>query len=78
VEKLAAALKRENVQHAIDTMDFFYKVSQPKSSIPKVSSSKETEAHDTKLPPIPKEKVASMPVDDLEIADLETKLKGLK
>jgi replication initiation and membrane attachment protein len=78
VEKLAAALKRENVQHAIDTMDFFYKVSQPKSSIPKPSSSKEPEVNETKTPPLPIAKAPSMPVDDHEIADLEAKLKGLK
>jgi replication initiation and membrane attachment protein DnaB len=78
VEKLAAALKRENVQHAIDTMDFFYKVSQPKSSIPKPSSSKEPEVNETKTPPQSKAKTPSLPVDDHEIADLEAKLKGLK
>lgn len=76
VEKIAATLKRENLSHAVDTMDYFYKLSQPrqgKNFPPKVSQPE----------PVSTSPVAPMhqpdtTVDEKELAALEEKMKGLK
>jgi replication initiation and membrane attachment protein len=72
VEKLAATLKRQNVQHAIDTMDFFYKVSQPKTSGGK---SVDVTGEAVKKPLQARKNPT---VEDQDIAELEAKLKALK
>ncbi len=75
VEKLAGSLTRANVQHAIDTMDYFYQLSQPKQT--KTTSKKETLE-----PTVPKPSFESVQpvanVDEGELDSLETKMKGLK
>ena len=75
VEKLAGSLTRANVQHAIDTMDYFYQLSQPRPS--KVPMKKEileptisNANSDTKIP--------VNNVDEGELDQLENKMKGLK
>jgi|694.fasta_scaffold03723_6 replication initiation and membrane attachment protein len=75
VEKLAGSLTRANVQHAIDTMDYFYQLSQPRPS--KAPMKKEVleptisnANSDTKIP--------VNNVDEGELDQLENKMKGLK
>jgi replication initiation and membrane attachment protein len=76
VEKLAGTLKRENLSHAIDTMDYFYKLSQPRQSKAFTNKSTQTETTPTANPPLPS--ATPEAVDEAELAALEEKMKGLK
>jgi replication initiation and membrane attachment protein len=76
VEKLAGSLKRENLQHAVDTMDYFFQINQPRTA--KVYPGKKEETTptaDTNPLPLPKE---NEQVDDQELDTLESNMKGLK
>lgn len=75
VEKLAGSLTRTNVQHAVDTLDYFYQLTQPRSS--KTPLKKEN------LEPTIKNansetKMPVTNVDEGELDQLENKMKGLK
>ncbi|MEN9819830.1 MAG: hypothetical protein RL379_608 [Bacillota bacterium] len=75
VEKLAGSLTRANVQHAIDTMDYFYQLSQPRQS--KTTIKKEVTEPTLPAPTV----AANVPiteVDEQELGQLEDKMKGLK
>lgn len=75
VEKLAGSLTRANVQHAIDTMDYFYQLSQPRQS--KLTSKKETQ--ESNSPSLKKDTYQPVnDVDEGELDQLENKMKGLK
>lgn len=75
VEKLAGSLTRAKVTHAIDTMDYFYQLNQPRTS--KTPAKKEIVE-----PSIPAAKsenqVPVSDVDEHELDQLENKMKGLK
>ena len=75
VEKIAGSLTRINVQHAVDTMDYFYQLSQPRPSKTPVKK-------DMIEPTITKTnsetKIPITEVDEGELDQLENKMKGLK
>jgi replication initiation and membrane attachment protein len=76
VEKLAGSLTRENLQHAVDTMDYFYRINQPRTA--KVYPGKKEEVTptvETNPSPLPKD---NEQVDDQELDTLESNMKGLK
>ena len=76
VEKLAGSLTRENLQHAVDTMDYFYRINQPRTA--KVYPGKKEEVTptvETNQSPLPKD---NEQVDDQELDTLESNMKGLK
>lgn len=75
VEKLAGSLKRENLQHALDTMDYFFQISQPRPSKYPV---KPPTVLSTPPSDVAEEKNETKIVDEEELAQLETKMKGLK
>jgi len=75
VEKLAGTLTRAKVQHAIDTMDYFYQLSQPRQmKIPSKKDLTETIVSQSK----PEEAQPVSNVDEQELDQLEHKMKGLK
>ncbi len=75
VEKLAGTLTRAKVQHAIDTMDYFYQLSQPRQmKIPSKKDLTETILSQSK----PEEAQPVSNVDEQELDQLEHKMKGLK
>ncbi|MBM3909813.1 MAG: DnaD domain protein, partial [Firmicutes bacterium] len=75
VEKLAGTLTRAKVQHAIDTMDYFYQLSQPRQmKTPSKKDLPETTVSQSK----PEEAQPVSNVDEQELDQLEHKMKGLK
>jgi hypothetical protein len=69
-------VKRENLQHAVDTMDYFYQINQPRTAKSYPGKKEEVTALDYTIP-------ASLPtenekVDDQELDTLESNMKGLK
>jgi replication initiation and membrane attachment protein len=74
VEKLAGNLKRAKLEHAIDTLDFFHEMNQPRQnkSFP--------QRQETLPTTIPNEETPLKPtdVDESELKALEKTMKGLK
>jgi hypothetical protein len=69
-------VKRENLQHAVDTMDYFYQITQPRPT--KVYPGKKEEVTptvDANQSALPKE---NEQVNDHELDALESNMKGLK
>ena len=76
VEKLAGSVKRENLQHAVDTMDYFYQINQPRTAKTYPGKKEEvTPITDLSSSALPKE---NEQVDDQELDTLESNMKGLK
>jgi hypothetical protein len=76
VEKLAGSVKRENLQHAVDTMDYFYQINQPRIAKTYPGKKEEvTQVLDTTPSELLKE---NEQVDDQELDKLESNMKGLK
>jgi replication initiation and membrane attachment protein len=77
VEKVAATLTREkDLQHASDVLDYFYRISLPKTYPSKPYANKG--ASKAEASPAAASVTTNPEISDEEIQALETKLKGLK
>ena len=76
VEKLAGSVKREKLQHAVDTMDYFYKLSQPRTTKPYAVAKEEAMPQVGLLQDAqPKE---NGQIDENELDALESNMKDFK
>ena len=74
VEKLAGNLKRAKLEHAIDTLDFFHEMNQPRQSksFPQRQETVPSTSPNEDSPLKPTD------VDESELKALEKTMKGLK